>query len=508
MAQVEKRISYVDWEERGIFMKRESAEKIAREFLNKMNPSEWNGYGKQPKDFDSRIVTYSLTNDVELDISFEREEHPDTGKKEWSHYCELRVAGERDDLLECCHGYSVDSVEDLVGTILDVCEGYELVEEYEKIVMQQTLIDIGTMVYDYFQSAKDNLSHASDSHEASFGNGQCEIMEKLVGGIYNLINESINGKEVMEKIHAYEVKAEEFREKAGIIIEASDYELSLSYEDDEMFINEVIEELENNGIEITNDNFESIVAYVENKLNQEIDIKFFESQRELKVNELEAPEQNAVFLALYEKYKESGLKKEDILESMKGAMEDKVSNLEKIFCVEYLERERWKDPRYMKEIPQIVIPGSDLDVATYLNEKILKKSIAAVLEDGFFKVERLRGSVTQGEATVYCNGQKIVQYGDKICLRCKDGNWSDAMAMKEIPDSSLEAGEYGSEIGGYRSIKPDHQFVISAIRVYFKEINQAIMKDIRQVSLEEKIGKASEKVTGGFGVAKDKDLER
>lgn len=67
---------------------REKAEKIARDFMGKMNPTNWNGQGRKPKSFDTRIVTYDIDsiNGNELDISFDHLEEDG-----WTHYCELRV---------------------------------------------------------------------------------------------------------------------------------------------------------------------------------------------------------------------------------------------------------------------------------------------------------------------------------------------------------------------------------------------------------------------------------
>lgn len=52
-----------------------------------------------------------------------------------------------------------------------------------------------------------------------------------------------------------------------------------------------------------------------------------------------------------------------------------------------------------------------------------------------FTVERIRHSVTQGEAAVYCNGVKLIQYGDTITMNgehAKIGNWGS-----EKPDADF-----------------------------------------------------------------------
>lgn len=94
----------------------EKATKIAKDFLAKMNPSNWNGHGRKPKSFDTRIVTYNIDsiNGNELDISFD---HTEDG---WTHYCELRDK-ESGELMIPLHGYGVDSIQNLINTIMDIC---------------------------------------------------------------------------------------------------------------------------------------------------------------------------------------------------------------------------------------------------------------------------------------------------------------------------------------------------------------------------------------------------
>jgi len=57
------------------------------------------------------------------------------------------------------------------------------------------------------------------------------------------------------------------------------------------------------------------------------------------------------------------------------------------------------------------------------------------------EVKRRRMSVTQGEADVYVNGQKVITFGDKIEM--------------------IKEGErcYGENIGGWGSKKPDSVFI-------------------------------------------------
>lgn len=58
-----------------------------------------------------------------------------------------------------------------------------------------------------------------------------------------------------------------------------------------------------------------------------------------------------------------------------------------------------------------------------------------------FTVDRLRGSVTQGAAKVYLNGEEVAEFDDKIEL-LKDGE-----------------SYYGENIGGWASRTPDADFI-------------------------------------------------
>ena len=134
----------------------------------------------------------------------------------------------------------------------------------EKTSSKQTLIDIATLVYDYFQGAKEELNRASNSHEASYGEGQCVLMEKLQGEVYWLIGESEDGEELMKEIHNYEQEQEEYQKKVAIIVEASDYELTAGCEDDDCVISDAIADLESQGVQISEENMDKIVEYMKN----------------------------------------------------------------------------------------------------------------------------------------------------------------------------------------------------------------------------------------------------
>lgn len=58
-----------------------------------------------------------------------------------------------------------------------------------------------------------------------------------------------------------------------------------------------------------------------------------------------------------------------------------------------------------------------------------------------FTVKRNRASVTQGAATVFCNGQEVLTFADSIEL-IKEG-----------------APFYGENIDGWASVKPDEAFI-------------------------------------------------
>lgn len=99
-------------------MLNKKAESIAKEFLSKMNPSLWDGYGAKPENFMEIIWEYPLTNDIRLDISFQYDEEDG-----WLHCCEL-VDSNSDEMLEILSGYGIDSVFNISDTIMDICKCY------------------------------------------------------------------------------------------------------------------------------------------------------------------------------------------------------------------------------------------------------------------------------------------------------------------------------------------------------------------------------------------------
>lgn len=102
-------------------MTREYAEQIAKDFINEMNPTNWDGKGKRSKELDTRIKTYDFGSPyVVLDISFEY----DRLDKQWTHYCEI-VDRKTAELCVPLHGYGINSYLNLADTILDICNSYD-----------------------------------------------------------------------------------------------------------------------------------------------------------------------------------------------------------------------------------------------------------------------------------------------------------------------------------------------------------------------------------------------
>lgn len=95
----------------------ERAKEIAENFLSKMNPDMWNGDGLPPTNLDTRVVSYDIgsRNGNRLDISMMLD-----SVGGWCHCCEL-VDEEMNELIIPLTGYGIDSVNNLVNTILDVC---------------------------------------------------------------------------------------------------------------------------------------------------------------------------------------------------------------------------------------------------------------------------------------------------------------------------------------------------------------------------------------------------
>lgn len=101
-------------------MTKEKATEIVSEYLKDMNPDIWDGNGNRPTSFDDRAWQYSLTNEVNLEITFVNNEEDG-----WCHYCDLVYASDNTSF-DVLSGYGIDSVQNIIDTVLDLCRDYEL----------------------------------------------------------------------------------------------------------------------------------------------------------------------------------------------------------------------------------------------------------------------------------------------------------------------------------------------------------------------------------------------
>lgn len=101
-------------------MTKEKATEIVSEYLKDMNPDIWDGNGNRPTSFDDRAWQYSLTNEVNLEITFVNNE-----EYGWCHYCDLVYASDNTSF-DVLSGYGIDSVQNIIDTVLDLCRDYEL----------------------------------------------------------------------------------------------------------------------------------------------------------------------------------------------------------------------------------------------------------------------------------------------------------------------------------------------------------------------------------------------
>ncbi len=199
------------------------------------------------------------------------------------------------------------------------------------------------------------------------------------------------------------------------------------------------------------------------------DVVLSSEDRNMFVNNLDTAKVNAIILALYERFKENGVGIAEFDEALKNALDSKVVDLEDTLKIDYKESIE-KQPLF-NVTEGFLIQDTPLDVLTYLDESIFSNCINSLVENGIFHVERLRSSVTQGEAAVYGTNNKIVQYGDEMWLRTKNGTLVNG--LREVPDN-LKPGNYGEILNGWGSIKTDEDLIKSAIRQYPKEVNKAL----------------------------------
>ena len=211
------------------------------------------------------------------------------------------------------------------------------------------------------------------------------------------------------------------------------------------------------------------------------EVRLFHEDQNKKILVLEPWKVNAIILVLYQKQILNGLQKDEVWAKIEEMLQGKVSDLEKEVQVEFVERDKEKDID-IKECPaRAWIYDTNMDMKAYLDSGLFDAGIESMLKDKFLRVERLRGSVTQGEAAVYCNGEKVVQYGDPIYLRTKDGRLVNG--FNEMQDN-LKPGEYGPIIGGWGSIKSDFVFASAATRQYPEEIRTALLKDMKMLDVD------------------------
>lgn len=118
---------------------------IAETFLSEMNPTGWNGIGNVPVGFDQRVMSFPLSepDGVRLDISFELIQDDDVAYR-WEHHCEI-VDEATNKVIDCCHGYGIDSIDNLEDTIeylLEVNNINPIKVSYNDIFKQLTGHDI------------------------------------------------------------------------------------------------------------------------------------------------------------------------------------------------------------------------------------------------------------------------------------------------------------------------------------------------------------------------------
>ena len=100
-------------------MTRKKATEIVTKFLKDMNPDTWDGNGNKPESFDEHGWQCSLSDDVNLEITFAYDEEDG-----WHHYCDL-VHKSDTSSFDMLSGYGIDSLENIIDTVLDLCCDYE-----------------------------------------------------------------------------------------------------------------------------------------------------------------------------------------------------------------------------------------------------------------------------------------------------------------------------------------------------------------------------------------------
>ncbi len=217
-------------------------------------------------------------------------------------------------------------------------------------------------------------------------------------------------------------------------------------------------------------NTNSVLEVVQKIKENKPDVILSTNDRSVFVKSLEPEKVIAVTMALYQKFKEQDFSKVEIDIAVEKARAFKVADLEEILLIKYIDdfKESYKG------------------IGSYINFDLFLNSINSMLENGVFRINRLRMSKTDGEVVVYCANEKIAQYGDAMWLRCKDNTLSNG--TKHIPNN-LKSGNYGEILDGWGSIKPDEYFVQAAIEHFSNKISEAFCfkPEYRQMLKDDKL---------------------
>ena len=108
-----------------IYMTREKASEIVKDFLKNMNPDMWDGNGNKPKSFEpeslyDRNRLYPLTDRVNLIITFVNNE-----EEGWHHRCDLVYGNAWYNSFDTLSGCGIDSMQNIVYTVLSLCRRHE-----------------------------------------------------------------------------------------------------------------------------------------------------------------------------------------------------------------------------------------------------------------------------------------------------------------------------------------------------------------------------------------------
>lgn len=100
-------------------MTREKATRIVNDFFNDMNPILWNGEGNKPESFDERPWECKIVDGINLEITFANDEVDG-----WHHYCDLVFTSDNSSF-DMLSGYGIDSPQNIIDTVFDLCRAYK-----------------------------------------------------------------------------------------------------------------------------------------------------------------------------------------------------------------------------------------------------------------------------------------------------------------------------------------------------------------------------------------------